>query len=252
VKYFIIPFLATLLFGCVSYDRKKEVFKTDNDYTEFWRQPSPDSSMLLISYGIDLGAFGYGHAGTAILKLIDTTKNLRLFTLPNNFGRVKWLDNKTILAQFDTIPFIRDGKSSTFNDTIINRITVKVSAYDFIEPDSKLIIEHREKSPNGQYELVAYRYTNDIHNLNFIHVSIITTGEQIPKYGNYLIGDIHSDYVLNGTWDKDNNIIFYSNKQYADMIQYYLVHNRSNIPYKIIVDDTKYGSKYLWTDPSSR
>jgi len=151
-----------------------------------------------------------------------------------------------------TAALSRDGTASTFKDTIINGMKIKVSSYDYIEPDSKQIIEHRETSPNGQYELIAYRYTNDIHNLNFIHVSIITKGGQIPEYGNYLIGDIHSDYVLNGAWDKNNNIIFYSNKQYADMIQYYLVHNRSNIPYKIIVDDTKYGSKYLWTDPSSR
>jgi len=131
-------------------------------------------------------------------------------------------------------------------------VKIKISSYDYIDPNSEINIEHKETSPNGKYELVAYRYYNDIHNLNFIHVSIIPAGGQIPKYGNYLIGDIHSDYVLNGSWDKDNNIVFYSNKQYADMVQYYLVDNRINIPYKIIVDDNKYGGKYLWRDQSSR
>ena len=53
---------------------------TDQDYVENYREYSPDSSMLLINYSLDLGAFGYGQAGTAILKLSDTTKNLRDFS----------------------------------------------------------------------------------------------------------------------------------------------------------------------------
>jgi len=252
VKQFIIPFIATVLFGCVSYDRKHEVFKTDKDFAEFSRQLSPDSSKLLLNYGVDLGATGYGRAGTAILKLSDTTKNLRLFTLPNTFDRVKWIDNKTVSAKFDTIPLIRDGRSFTLKDTIINGITVKVSSYDYIEPNSEQTIEHRETSPNGQYELIAYRYINDKHNLNFINVSVIKTSGQIPKYGNYFIADIHSDYVLNGTWDKDNTLIFYSNNLYTDRVQYYLVHNHPDIKYKVINDDKTYNSKYLWTGQSSR
>ena len=249
----LIPFfILTLLFGCVSYDRKQEVFKTDKDFTEFWRQPSPDSSMLLISYGIDLGAFGYGQAGTAFLKLSDTTKDFRQFTLSNTFDRIKWIDNKSVSAQFDTIPLIREGKPSAFKDTIINGVTVKVSSYDYIGSNPKQIIEHQETSPDGQYELIAYRYMNDEHNLNFIHVSIIAAGGQVPKHGNYLIADRHSDYVLNGTWDKDNTLIFYSNNLYTNMVQYYLVHNHPDIKYKVINDDKTYSSKYRWTGQSSR
>lgn len=225
---------------------------SDKDFTEFDRQYSPDSSMLLLNYGIDQGAFGYGHAGTAVLKLSDTTKNLRLFTLPNSFNRVKWVDNKTVSAKYDTIPFVRSGEQTNSKDTEINGIKVIVSSYDYIEPTAQQIVEYRETSPNGKYELVAYRYMNDKHNLNFIHVSIIPAGGQIPKYGNYLIADMQSDYVLNGKWDKDNSLIFYSNNLYADMVQYYLVCNRPTIKYKVINDDKRYSSKYRWTEQSSR
>lgn len=225
---------------------------SDKDFTEFDRQYSPDSSMLLLNYGIDQGAFGYGHAGTAVLKLSDTTKNLRLFSLPNSFNRVKWVDNKTVSAKYDTIPFVRSGEQTNSKDTEINGIKVIVSSYDYIEPTAQQIVEYRETSPNGQYELVAYRYMNDKHNLNFIHVSIIPAGGQIPKYGNYLIADMQSDYVLNGKWDKDNSLIFYSNNLYADMVQYYLVRNRPTFKYKVINDDKRYSSKYRWTGQSSR
>lgn len=208
--------------------------------------------MILLNYGIDQGAYGYGHAGTVVLKLTDTAKNLRQFTLANNLDRFKWLDNKTVSAKFNIIPSIRSGEPSNLNDTVINGVAIKISSYDFIEPNAKRIIEHRQTSPNGQYELLAYRYISDQHNLNFIHVSVIPTGGQIPKYGNYLIADTHSDYVLNGTWDKDNTLIFYSNNHYADMVQYYFVHNRPNIKCKVINDDKIYKSKYFWTRQGSR
>ena len=239
-----------ILSSCNLYDRKEEVFMTDQDYVENYREFSPDGSMLLINYSLDLGAFGYGQSGTAILKLSDTTKNLRDFSLPNTLTRLKWLDNQTISAQFDILPSLRSGEKITLTDKEINGVKIKVSALDYIDKDDHLEIEHRELAPNGQFELVAYRYLKDRSNLNFIHISIIPVGGQIPKYGNYLIADMQSDYVLNGTWTEKNELKFYSNSQYSDLIQYYLVNDRANIKYKIVKDDKEYGSKYRWTKKS--
>ena len=252
MKQILSLFILTSLYGCFSDNRLKEVFKTDSDFAEFWRRPSPDSSMLLLNYGIDLGAFDYSHAGTAILKPSDTLKNLRLFTLSNQFDVVKWIDSKTVSAGFDTVPYVRKGQSSIYRDTIINGVIVRFRGYDHIESDSRRIIEHQETSPNGKFELVAYRYVNDEHNLNFIHVSVIPVGGQIPTYGNFLIGDMISDYVLNGKWEKDNTLVFYSNKNYADLVKYYLVKYRPDINYVVINDDKTYGMSYLWTAKSSR
>lgn len=223
---------------------------TDQDYVENYREFSPDSSMLLINYSLDLGAFGYGQSGTAILKLSDTTKNLRNFSLPNTLTRLKWFDNQTISAQFDILPSLRSGEKITLTDQEINSVKIKVSALDYIDKDDHLEVEHRELAPNGQFELVAYRYLKDRSNLNFIHISIIPVGGQIPKYGNYLIADMQSDYVLNGTWTEKNELKFYSNSQYSDLIQYYLVNDRAKIKYEIVTDDKEYGSKYRWTKKS--
>ncbi|ACU07664.1 hypothetical protein FIC_01216 [Flavobacteriaceae bacterium 3519-10] len=239
-----------ILSSCNLYDRKEDVLMTDQDYVENYREFSPDSSMLLINYSLDLGAFGYGQSGTAILKLSDTTKNLRDFSLPNTLTRLKWLDNQTISAQFDILPSLRTGEKVALTDKEINGVKIKVSALDYINKDDHLEIEHRELSPNGQFELVAYRYLKDRSNLNFIHISVIPAGGQIPKYGNYLIADMQSDYVLNGTWTKKNELKFYSNSQYSDLIQYYLVNDREKIKYEIVTDDKEYGSKYRWTKKS--
>jgi hypothetical protein len=223
---------------------------TDQDYVENYREFSPDSSMLLINYSLDLGAFGYGQSGTAILKLSDTTKNLRDFSLPNTLTSLMWLDNQTISAQFDILPSLRSGEKIALTDKEINGVKIKVSALDYIDKDDNLEIEHRELAPNGQFELVAYRYLKDRSNLKFIHISIIPVGGQIPKYGNYLIADMQSDYVLNGTWTEKNELKFYSNSQYSDLIQYYLVKDRAKIKYEIVTDDKEYGSKYRWTKKS--
>lgn len=223
---------------------------TDQDYVENYREFSPDSSMLLINYSLDLGAFGYGQSGTAILKLSDTIKNLRDYSLPNTLTRLKWLDNQTISAQFDILPSLRTGVKITLTDKEINGVKIKVSALDYMDKDDHLEIEHREISPNGQFELVAYRYLKDRSNLNFIHISVIPIGGQIPKYGNYLIADMQSDYVLNGTWTEKNELKFYSNSQYSDLIQYYLVYDREKVKYEIVIDDKEYGSKYRWTKKS--
>ena len=243
--------ILTILFSCNLYDRKEEVLLTDEDYVENYREFSPDSSMVLINYSIDLGAFGYGQAGTAILKMTDTINNIRNYTIPNTLSRVRWLDNQNISAKFDILNLLRSGDRIDLKNEQINNIKVKVTALDYIEKDDHLEIEHKEVSPNGEFQLVAYRYLKSRSNLNFIHVSIIPVGEQIPKYGNYLIADMQSDYVLSGNWTKTNEIEFYSNSNYADLIQYYLVNDRPKINYTIITDNKNYGSKYRWTKKSS-
>jgi hypothetical protein len=247
VKQVITLLILSFLFGCTSNQIKYEVFKPDKNFHEYSRQYSPDSSMILLDYGINHGAFGIAPAGRAVLKLSDTLKNLRQFSIYDNFSFGKWIDNKHIQASFDIYPFLREGKSLDLKDTIINNIIIKFKPFDYIKPESRLVIEHKEISPNGQYELVAYRYP-DKHNLNFIHISIIPKAGQIPKYGNYFIADSESDYILKGTWNTDNTLIFYTKTFDSEFIPSLLVVNRPNIDYKLVIDDKGFDGKYLWTE----
>lgn len=235
-----------LLNACFqSDDRKKEVFITDPDYVEFERLVSPDGSALLLNYGIDLGAFGYGRAGTAILNLYDTMKNLRQFTLPNTLTDARWIDDSTVSAKFNIIPSIRMGKNIVLKDTFINGINVLLNPEN--DATDSLLVVHREISPNGKLELIAYRYVGKGDQFTPIHVSIVSPGADIPKYGNYYIGEKESDYVLGSSWSKENDVIFYSNTQFNGMIEYYFVWNRPEINYSVIVNDSKYRGKYLWS-----
>lgn len=243
----VVPLALLILFNSCLHldDRKKEVFTTDSDYVEFERLISPDSSALILNYGIDLGALGYGRAGTAVLKMNDTLKDLRQFTLANTLTEVRWTNVNTVSAKFDIIPSIRMGENLSLKDTSVNGIHLLISPKN--DASDSLVIEHRETSPNGKYELIAYRYIRERDNISPIHVSIIPAGANIPKYGNYYIGERESDYVLGGSWSKENNVIFYSNNQFDGMIEYYFVQNRPAVKYSVIVNDSKYGGKYLWS-----
>ncbi len=249
-KYFFIVCVIISFSACLSLtdDRKNEILMTDKDFAEFTRTYSPDGKRMLLNYGIDLGATGYGRYGTAILNLADSTKNLRLYTLSNSYTNVKWLSNQKVSAQREIIPFLKSGETPDLSPQKINGVDLEVSAYDFIEPHYHREIEHQEVSPNGQYELVAYRYLPNRDSLNFIHVSIIEKGGQIPKYGNYLIGEPHFDYVLYGKWSSSNQLIFYANYIGKDMVGYCLVKNRPNIPYTLITNDSTYENKSHWRE----
>lgn len=144
--YLSIPIL---LVSCSLYDRKESVFMTDQDFVENYREFSPDRSMLLVNYSIDLGAFGYGQVGTAVLKTADTSRDLRTFSLPNTLIHTKWIDNKTISAKVDIIPSIRAGGSIKIRDRKINDIVVKVSPLDFIESDYQIQLNTGRSPPTG-------------------------------------------------------------------------------------------------------
>ena len=222
------------------------VFVSDKDFVESRRVYSPDKTMLILDYAVDHGAFGYGKGGTAVLRVTDLDKNLRQFNLPDALIRSEWVDNKTISARVDIFPFIRKGETPPISDVEVNGIKVKVTPFDYIESDYHLEIEHRETSPDGKLELIAYRYIKDRGSLNFIHVSVIEKGKQIPKYGNYFIADMFSDRILYGTWSKDNSLLFYSNNLYAQDVEYFFVQGKPDIKYEVITDDQTYGSKYRW------
>jgi hypothetical protein len=203
--------------------------------------------MLILDYTLDIGAFGYSKEGTAVLRTSDLAKDLTQFSLPDNLEREKWIDNETISARIDVIPYIRNDEEPPIRDIEVNGVKVKVAPYDHIEKEFHMETEHREASPDGNYELVAYRYCKDRSSLNFIHISVIHKGESAPKYGNYYIADMSSDRILSGSWTKDNTLVFYSNSLYADHIKYFLVRNRPNIKHEIIVDDRRFAAKYRWT-----
>jgi hypothetical protein len=237
--------LVTFILASCSLNCGREIHMRDSNFVEIWREFSPDSSKILLEYCIDIGATGYSAKATALLRISDTTHDLSQFTLPIVPVWVHWVANDTVSAFVDVFPSIRAAKSTDSPPLSFNGVSVKLIPYDYIDTTSQLRVESRQISPDGKFEMVAYRYATR-YALRILHMSIIRVNDSIPKYGNFLIGDIWSDPVLNASWTSGDSLILYSNFEEADWVRHFLVSNRPPFPYKIIIDRSDERSKNRW------
>jgi hypothetical protein len=227
-----------------------KVFLNDQNIYEIKRQYSPDKTKFLLTYGADQGATGQGEVGTAILHLGDTSQNIKPFTIPwYKYQDCKWQGNDTAIVYLDYLKQMRLGAGArAYYDTFsINGVQIK---YDLQDPvDSSYFVDtlFNQISPNSEYRAVAYRYINDKTKENFLNISVISPTGILPKYGNYYISDVKNDYVYNCKWTKANELILFANTSTKNIINNFLVLNRWDIPYKIVADDTRYGTSLRWT-----
>lgn len=235
-RYFLIPTLcAVLLCSCLFDERREAVYVSDQDFVENSRLFSPDSSMIALDYSIDLGAFGTGRRGTVIIRSSDIHKDLSKFTLPLEYIDVKWVNNKTVTAGVDVISDFRIGKMTEIRDTAINGVYVKVLPFDQTDPNDTLEIISKRTSPDGKCDLVCFRYNGSDHR-GLLHISIIKKGDKLSKLGNYFISDGSADYILKARWNRNGELLLYTNLKYAQMSEYFLVANRPDVDYHIVTD----------------
>ena len=226
---------------------KNENYTSDEGFVEITREYSPNGENLILEYHYDIGALGYSRRQIAILKESDLDKNLLDFNLPPNkkYQKIKWISDDEFEAEVNVMNDLREGNITSTEEFKIKNIEVKTKLFD-IPIEGERAIEARKVSPNEQLELVAYRYLTK-GNLNFIHISIIKKGEELPRIGNYFIGDMMSDYILNANWVTNDKIEVETNSLYEGNLKYFFVKNRPQIKYSVKVDDKKFKSKYRWT-----
>lgn len=94
---------------------------------------SPDSSVFVLYYTLDVGAVGTRDY-KSVLRQKDLTNDLSLYTLPPQIIVLKWLDNETLLVKHDTNEIYRVGANAS--DLELNRDTIPVN-------DIKLIVTER-------------------------------------------------------------------------------------------------------------
>jgi hypothetical protein len=239
-KLLVVFLLAACTLNC-----DREIHMRDSNFVEIWREFSPDSSKILLAYCIDIGATGYSAKSTALLRTSDTTHDLSQFTLPIEPVWIHWVTNDTVSAFVDVFPLIRAAKSTDSPPLSFNGTSVKLIPYDYIDTTSHLSVVSRQISPDGKFEMVAYRYPTS-YDLRVLHISIIRANGSIPKYGNFLIGDVWSDPVLNASWISGDSLLLYSNLEEADWVRHFLVSNGPPFPYRISIDRSKYESQYRW------
>ena len=212
---------------------------------------SPDQTKVLVVYRFDIGALGYTAERDAVVPSNRLHDDLKRYILPKQYDPIGWEKDGSLTVAVNVVECMRQNQDcSPTHDTFAGtRINVR---RDDETQGNQQEIEADLPSPSHSLRLVAYRYPNDdSSNLGRIHISLVGTGEQVPRYGNYYIASMSGDGVLGARWDSDRSIILLTSPS-----QKYLLQDansfrvqRPAIPYRVEIDDKLSG--YLWLSESA-
>jgi len=231
-------------------NERKDIRITDKNYYEIGRKYSSDRSKLLLRFGINQGSMGKGEVGTAILEIKDTLENLIPFTIDwHIYDNIYWINNDSVAVLQN---YIRKMRSSKFIDSLnykkqISGVQIVYRYADILDSNFSRKILLDKLSPNNQYRLVAFRYTNRTSEEGFLNISVLKLQDSVSKYGNIFISDIGDEIVLYCNWSKDNELLFSTTGSYQYILKNYLVENRPEFPIKIIVRDDL-PSRFKWSE----
>jgi hypothetical protein len=208
-------------------------------FTQISRTYSPDSSKFLLNYNYVQGAWDGGRSSSfTILNSSDSVKpeNIRYSFSTYDFDNIYWKGNDTVLIEDKYTEYISQGKSP-LKDTTLNRVIVKIIHRDPIDSSYTRKIFNRERSPNGNYELVVYKHVKPQNGDYALNISVIRKGDSIPKYGNFYISRWDFDCFTDIRWDKENVLDCKVSSNCYYSFSDYLVKKRPDIKYKVQIDD---------------
>lgn len=208
-------------------------------YGELSRKYCPDSSKYILDYRLGQGGWDGGRSSsTTILKAKNSFRTGDVFSYSNyDIDGAYWVGNDTVVVLEKFTEFISNGKL-TLRDTIINDIAVKIKVTDPIDTSFHQKIYKRETSPNGQYELIVYRYEkSSVDDYYFLNISIINQGDSIPKFGNFYVSKFDFDCFAFIGWDNDSSLNIGASEACYHAFDNYLVKNRPAITYKVHIED---------------
>jgi hypothetical protein len=214
---------------------------------------SPDHSKILIHYKFDTGAFGFSRSYDALIpasEINHPSTNLSHYLLPDQYSPVQWEKDGSLTVQINVLEWLRKGKDYCRHKDkdFLYGTHINVLLYDETAGLERRV-EADIPSPDRKIRLVAYRYPRG-PDLNRIHISIIKSGESIPRFGNYYIAFGGHDGFLKGEWRNDREITFYTNSNGAHMVSggegsEGFIKNNLGISYQIVIDD-RLEPSYLW------
>lgn len=204
-KYCIIAFL--VLLACDSEVSKSKCRDLSN-LLIFDKTFSTDSSVYLIRYSFDEGAFGSCCNQTSIMKTSDSLCLIEMYNVPSEFKNLKLLSNNTISAEIQLISNLQARTIKASKIDSINGVLLNKKYFNKITYQDSIIRIERLSSPNGKFELVSYEYqSRPFLDDSLLHISVVPKGERIPLYGNlYIIKERLYDQVKKIEWAGEKSI----------------------------------------------
>ncbi|MES2381794.1 MAG: hypothetical protein V4538_12180 [Bacteroidota bacterium] len=232
----IILIITLTLAGC-------SFINSPGTYTEIARVYSPNGAKYLLTYRFEQGAWdGSRTSFTTIMNATDSfTQGANKSFSSLDIDSIYWNGNDTIMIAEKFTEFISNNKSN-LNDTMINGVVIKVIQTDPIDSSFQRKIFYRSTSPNGQYDLIVYKYVKPVNGNYFLNISVINQGDSIPKFGNFYISKYDFDCFTDIRWDNANELDIKAATSCYYAFEDYLVKNKPAIKYKVQINDTIQGN----------
>lgn len=206
---------------------------------------SPNGSMVLIDYRTDLGALGYS-GREVVVPVEQMGGDLTRSRLPDKYTAIKWELDDSLTVEVNLVECVRRNWDCSHTSDAFRGIRLNIHPVDDTA-GKRREIEADLASPDQRLHLIAYRYpSDDRSNLGPIHISVVRTGEPIPRYGNYYIASGGGDGVLGARWSDNSSIVLLTNSRQKYLLEYPDSFRRSsaNIVHSVDIDDRLHG--YLW------
>ena len=230
----ITAIILTITFGILGCDS----VTSPGTFKEISRDYSPDSSKYILKYRFEQGAWDGGRTSSStILNAADTFiqgQNSSYSSM--EFDAMYWSGNDTVILAEKYTEFMSVGKSNLKN-TVLNGVEVQVRQIDPIDSSFQRKIFYQETSPNGKFDLVVYKYVKPVNGNYFLNISIINSGDSIPKFGNFYITKYDFDCFTDIRWDKASALDIKVSGACYYAFRDYLVKRRPKIKYHVQMSD---------------
>jgi len=206
------------------------------------RTYSPDSTKYLLRYD-KVSWDGYPFPYVTILNSSDnvSSSDLKSSYSKWDIDTIYWKNNDTAIIEEPYTDFITRGVPG-LKDTVLNKVASKVIQRDPIDTTYKRKMVYHSISPNGQYELEAYKYLQVGQRNFYLNVSIVARGDKFPKYGNFYISPYDFICFTNIQWDSASNLVVIANDRRTNDFNDYIVKGKSDIKYRVEFSDTAIGN----------
>ena len=233
MKWVALIFCLAVLFSCNDDQTSRDAF------VELKRLYAPDGSKYLLFYQY---AAASEDSNTALIIVVqkDEEVDLRNQSYFSNvdLDTIYWLTKDTVIAVEKYINYLNKGKSNYKEPFYpMNSAIVKIARVDPVDTTFTREGLFRQRSPNGQQELVVFRYIKPQSKYSILNVSIIDAENKPGKYGNFYVGQSSFDCIRDIRWDSIGDFAIKASQKCYYGFDEYLVKNRQLIKYKLILSE---------------
>jgi hypothetical protein len=198
----------SILVSCYSQVRNNEFNNTKGSIEVNEILYNEDSSMVLVRFCYNQGAFGYSANEWTIVDSTLNFNDFEKYKLPSAFEDLNWKSKNVVGYKYN---WLGSNLKSIHNFDFpikINNVVLDRTDFNKLTKSDRRIIDNQKISQNGEYKLVVYRYEYRAEMWDsVVHISVCPINEEVPLYGNlYIDTKIIFNKIIDIDFNKKNKV----------------------------------------------